>query len=96
MTDPELLGKTGVFPFPAIQYTIRQPIVPPKASNSEHFRGHFQPKSGKRTAIIAYSKIHVPEFAVFCNQSGKNDDTSGTPSIGLPSERPDIEEDVIS
>jgi hypothetical protein len=69
--NPYFKLKTGVlfvFRYPGMSLPR---IACPKASISEHFRGHFQPKSGKRTAIIAYSYNHVPEFAIFCNQIRK-------------------------
>jgi hypothetical protein len=80
--------KKGVFPVFMDYNLIRPEIARPKASISEYFRGHFQPKSGKRTTIIAYSKNHVPEFAIFCNQMRKIIPPVGEAKGALPSESP--------
>jgi hypothetical protein len=82
--------KTGLFPVFRYHSPIRPEIMALKASISEHFRGHFIPKSGKKTAIIAYSKIHVPEFAIFCNQFRKIILPVGEARGMLPSENPGL------
>lgn len=86
-TNLDWRAKTRVLSVFHLLQPIRQTIARPKASINAHFRGHFQPKSDKRTAIIAYIKIHVLEFAIFCNQFRKIIPPVGEVKGVLPSER---------
>ena len=59
--------KTGLFPVFRYRNPIQGTIRLPLASISEHFKGGFIPNSGNLTAILTYSRNHVPELTTFCN-----------------------------
>ncbi|WAC05958.1 MAG: hypothetical protein OS112_04820 [Methanoregula sp.] len=86
MTDPNFQEKRQFFRVHDLPPNPPE-IVPAKGAISAHFREYFESKSDKRTTIIAYFKNHVPEFAVLCNQIGKDLPFCPAGERRLPSEK---------